>query len=485
MAKKIKLGTNPLYDKKAQRLQVIADFNEGNHEVLKNPVYLWPHEFEQSKGGEKIRKIRELRSRYTNCVEIVISTWVSLVLKNDPTIPQEVIDLFTEEGISDVDAEGRDIKTFMREVVAPIYFAYGNPHILTNAPATPAISQSEQVAMGIKPFWKALSPLEIKDWLLDSSVPSVKKYKAIRWEYFAEKERESILEKAVLQRQCQAFQIKNGAVVDMRFVADGSGENPDWEITSETPLNGFKEIPIAFVNSDSWLYGVDEQQLRLFNLESSLDCQLNSQAFQRIFISGMTSEKAKVTISEYIINFLPEGANVVIAEPTNPVALMARIEQVSSLLFKVAFNRQFVLSPTSKEAPGADTTKAMREEQLALVLNAIDDLEMLLNKAIQHYALFKNKKNFKGKVTLSRDVDELDIERAIQLAQSVYDDMKQYPTWFKEFLKSVAKKMQLGDEEEILKEIDAGSAAGPKSLKSIIENRLNGNNQEVSGTATV
>lgn len=480
MANPIKLFENSIYKKKAPLMQTIQDLRDGDHEVLIQSKYLWPHEFEVSPSGYQLRAIREKRSRYTNCMELVESTWVSLVLKHAMAIPQEVVDLFGD-GINDVDGDGKDIKTFLREVVAPLYFRLGNPHILTNAPAEGAVSRGEESALGIKPFWQAISPLAIKDWQVDKSIPSIKRYKAIRWEYTAEQERDGLESAPVDALYSQSFRLKDGKVYDKRYRSEGERASNLWVLEREAELQGWQELPIAFIESETWLKEVSEQQLKLFNLESALDSQLNSQAFQRIFITGVTSEKAKVMLHEYVINFLPEGSAVTIAEPTNPVALQDRIAQTGSLLFRVAFNRAFTLNEASKESVGADSAAAMREEQTALVLNAIDDLELLINRAIQHYAKFKNAKNFKGKVVLSRDVDEMDLDKTIQLAQSVYDEMKKSPTWIREYLKAVADEMPVANKETIKQEIDGASfsSSAPIDIRSAIKERLSGTNKAV------
>lgn len=478
--KLIKLGVNKEYARRAPELQEIQDLVDGNHSVLKSEHFLWTHEFEQNeKEGANIRKRREQRSRYTNCMEIVVSTWTSLILKNDPAIPASVNAVFGDEGLKDVDGEGNNLKTFMREKVAPIYFALGNAHILTNAPNIEVANRKVEKGLGIRPFWTVLSPLVIKDWMFTNEVASLRQYREFRYEFLRDGERQSLEEQHEEFIHSNRLAIIDNKVCEVRYKSskpykEGSLPPKDWEKIEELTIDGLAELPIAHVTSDTWLRSVKEQQLRLFNFESALDNQLISQAFQRIFISGMTSEKAKMLLNEFVINFLPEGANVTIAEPSNPVALERRIMTTIVMLFKVAFNHQFIIAEGSKESPSAESTKAMKQEMIALALNAIDDLELLLNRAVKHYAMFKKHKGDIEDIKLSREITEADIEMTITLATSVFQQMMESKTWIRSYLKAVARRMPLDDLEAIEKEIDS-LEFGPKKpdIMSALKSRLN------------
>ena len=450
-ASKIAFYEHPAYADLAADWQVYQDLFEGRPRILR-AKYLTKLQLEMAKvDGAKLRGLREGSSYYTNLEEPVESTWISIILRKAATIPPEVIELFQGHE-NDVDGEGHDIMGFIREKLAPMYLRFGRPIIVSNAPDIQVTSEAEREALGVRPFWQVLNPLEVKDWQYLTGPSAVeKKFKFIRSEYDVDKERAEPTEKPGRACRTKILQIRNGKVYQRIFEKN---QNKDWVLVgTESKLVGWNELPIAHLDGDSWMGAVSQQQLKLFNLESALDTQLCAQAFQRILISGMTSKKAKLAFNEYAVNFLPDGAQVTIAQPTNPVALQARIDQTVSYLWKVAFNRSNQLAQNSKESMSADASQEMKSEQVALALQAVSDLENLINIAVRHIAKFRKQENFDKKITLNRDITPADIDRKIQIVKANYNDVQRIPEFHRQYLAMLVDALDMPDKEKIKAEI--------------------------------
>lgn len=439
------------------------DLYDGLHDVLKGAKYLWFHEFEKDPTqGTKLRTIREERSRYTNLQELVESTWISIILKDEVIADEATKAMFGDE-INDVDGEGHSLSSFARDAIAPHYIRFGRPCIETSAPAGKAKSRAEELELGIRPTWKVISPLDIKDWQF--APRGVKKYQWFRVEYTADLPR-SPTEPQKQATRTKVYSVADGALKISTYELTDKEKN-EWQSIDEIVLPAFKEIPVATIFQESWMTGVSELSLRMFNCESALDSQLNSQCFQKMFATAIRDDKAKIVFGETAINFLPEGAVVTVVEPSNPIALAARIEQTVSFIFKVAFNRSHQLAQNSKEAPSAESSQEMKSEQMNLALSAIEDIENLLNKAVRDYAAFKQIKNFKGKVTLSRKLNEKDITSKIAAATAAGANLVKVDTWLKDWLCALVDEMDLPNADKIKQEIDTKDFKDVQSITGV------------------
>ncbi len=460
----IELFQHPQFTAMEAEYRLYNDLNEGRHATMKSPQYLWMHELEHAvKDGAKYRSIRELRSRYTNLFEPVESTWVSMALRDEVDIDDETRKLFGDH-INDVDGEGHDLKSFLMLKVAPAYFRYGNVHIITDTPdvgdvATASKDQARKA--GLRPYFEAITPLECPDWILAPGMPNCSAvYQAFRNEYQADAPRTSLTSKPQRKSYSTVRALVGGRYLITRYESSDITGQKSWQQVSQKDLGAYAELPVAGVICDPWLKDVAQLCLRLFNLESALDSQLNAQAFQRIIVSGNMSDGAKMAWSEYAVNFVPESSAVTVVEPSNPAALQARIEQTVEQLQRVAFNRSHALPADSKESPSADASNAMKEEQISLALQAVNDLETVINRAVKHWAMLSGNTNFNGKVTIGRDIAEEAIQDSIDRFMSLSDEIKKVPTWYKASLKRIVDREQLAEEVEIKKEIDALPNAG-------------------------
>src|SRR4051812_40605657 len=112
------LYNHPQYLERAPFYRNYRDLYEGIHAVLRRPEYLWPHELETDKtdAAVRLRQIREMRTRYDNEVEPVVSRYSSIFFKEDPVIGKKTLELFGDDE-KNVTGTGKSFITFLKEDV--------------------------------------------------------------------------------------------------------------------------------------------------------------------------------------------------------------------------------------------------------------------------------------------------------------------------------------------------------------------------------
>lgn len=452
----MKFHNHPDYDKNEEALETYRVLYTGDRQQLINQKYLWPHELEFSNQaastdpmsgvsetvGQKIRRIRALRSRYFNLFEPVISTWISMALSKPIRLDEETASMLGQD-VHNIDGKGTSLQNFLMNDIAVSFFRDGKACILVDAPENTARSRVEEALSGFRPYMEIIDTLELKDWEIGGD----KKFDGIRYEYKVIAPRTSFAEEPKEVEYCKIIERKDGGV----FVSiyRENEETEEWEpVSIDIPLDGFSEIPVAItVNNVSWVKDVSELQLVIYNLMSAYYNQLNTQAFQRVFVSGDLQDKHLISISEYAVSVLPQEAKPYVIEPASTEALLGAINTSVDQLYRVAFNRTRGVSSTSNEAPGAATLREMSTELIALLIHAVGELESALNDALTHYARFKGIDNFQGRVTLSRDITADDVNQQIQLFLAYRDEIRNVDSWRKAHLKKVAATMGYNEEE--------------------------------------
>jgi hypothetical protein len=461
----IKFYDHPEYEENEEALETYRVLYEGDRSKLIGQKYLWPHELEFSNQaastdpmsgvsetvGQKIRRIRAMRSRYFNLFEPVISTWISMALSKPIRLDEETASMLGQD-VHNIDGKGTSLQNFLMNDIAVSFFRDGKASILVDAPENNARSRVEEALSGFRPYMEMIDPLELKDWEIGED----KKYNGIRYEYEVIAPRSSFTEEPEEVEYCKIIERKDGGV--FISIYRENEETEEWEpVSIDIPLEGFTEIPVAVtVNNVSWVKDVSELQLVIYNLMSAYYNQLNTQAFQRVFVSGDLQDKHLISISEYAVSVLPQEAKPYVIEPASTEALLGAINTSVDQLYRVAFNRTRGVSSTSNEVPGAATLREMSTELIALLIHAVGELESALNDAIVHYARFKGIQNFQGRVTLSRDITADDVNQQIQMFLAYRDEIRNVDSWRKAHLKKVAATMGYTEDElsQIVMDID-------------------------------
>ena len=463
-----KFYEHPEYEENEDSWETYHDLYEGDHKKLISPKYLWMHELEYSQQtlsqdpmtgttdtvGEKIRRIRCQRSRYYNLFEPVVSTWIAMALSKPMRLNDELIAMLGED-INDIDGKGTNLFDFILCPIAISYFRDGKSVILADAPSDPTVA-------GFRPTLEVLDVLDVKDWQYndDGSLD------LLRYEYTVVKPRESLDQEPKECEYCKVYSRNYDGTISVSIYEEDE-ESRDWKFLEsyDIPLN---MLPISIGhNNEPWVKDVAEQQLVLFNLDSSYYNQLNTQAFQRVFVSGDLEDKHLISISEYAVSVLPPEAKPYVIEPANTDPLERSIRAAMDKLYRVAFNRTRGVSSDSREAPGASTLREMSTELITLLVQAVGQLESITNRAIMDYAKFKlgeeKAKDFKGRIEFSRDITADDITMQLQMFIAYRDSIMSISSWKKAHLKKVAVSMGYNVEErqEILKDIEEDDQGSP------------------------
>ena len=458
-----KFYEHPEYEEHEDSWVTYQDLYEGDHRQLISPKYLWMHELEYSEQsaskdpmtyttetvGEKIRRIRCQRSRYYNLFEPVVSTWIAMALSKPMRLNDELMELLGPEGLKDIDGKGTSLVDFILGPIAISYFRDGKSIILADAPSDP----SQQ---NFRPTLEVLNVLDVKDWQYndDGSLDS------LRYEYKVVEPRTSLSEEPKEVTYCKVYSNNYDGTISVDIFEEDDQPEGDWKLTSSSTLP-LSELPIVIGhNNEPWVKDVSEQQLVLFNLDSSHQNQLNTQAFQRVFVSGDLEDKHLISISEYAVSVLPAEAKPYVIEPSNTEPLEKAIRAAMDKLYRVAFNRTRGVSADSREAPGASTLREMSTELITLLVQAVGQLESITNRALRNYAKFKlgeeKAKDFKGQIEFSRDITADDITMQLQMFIAYRDSIMSIEPWKKAHLKKVAVSMgyNVDERQEILQAID-------------------------------
>lgn len=458
----IELFKHPSYQALADKYRVYKELYEGDHSVLSGADYLWPHELEMVNGsiggdGLKLRAIRVKRSRYLNLIEPIVSRWLSFLFRRETNIPDSLKSLLGKE-FFDIDGKGSSLESFIREKIGRDYVLYGKSTVLVETSPFKAATLADAKILGARPFLEILSPLEIVDWQMTDDVSRIGQFKFLRTEFDLVEPRSSYTDKPTKARYSKGF-IYDGANEIQRLFKlsrseSGSGE---WQQVGDDLVIPNKRLPIAQVESDSFVKDASEMQLMVFNTMSAESSALNGQAFQRIFISGQMSKDQKLAMNEYLVNFLPENSNVQTVEPFNAAPLQQARDAFIEMTFKVAFNQLNSLAADSKASPGAETRREMKDEFVALVQTSLTEIEDLVNRAMDDYVYKKNGGTLDERITFDKKVTEDDIDREIAIWQAHIDDFKRIPTLHKGIITKHAKYFGLPDEERIQEEIQSAT----------------------------
>lgn len=421
----------------ALKMQVYQDLYDGDHAVLTNSEYLTRHFLEEKSEGAQLLNRRIKITRYRNYLEPIVSAFVAMAFKKGIDTSQ-VSDLFTDEILANIDGQNTSLENFIKNKVARDYFLLGTPYILTDAPQNPT-----------RPYWVSLSPISVKDYATKSFSTDLQ---ALRYEYYEAVARTNLEEKEVILLKSKQYYLQDNTVVVQEYI----------KIDKEaTFIKGnvynlpFQELPIARVsNNKSWVHDACEEARRYLNLLSNRDTLLNHQGYQRSYIAGDMDEKQIKLVNEYVTGVLPAGAQIFTVDPASTEGIEKALEQSQAAIFQIAFNMQRILPFDSKGIQGEGTIAENKRELRDLIVEAVKEIEDVVNAAVRHFALFMNKPNYEGKIKIAKDitVDDIDsILRTLPIAKPYYEKV---PTWKKAIIKKLVKSMQLEEEADILNEIE-------------------------------
>lgn len=491
MANAIALYTHPDYDKNKGLYTRIRALYEGDHDVLTGAEFLWEHLIE-SKDDDVARQLRagrQQRTRYLNLVEIITSLWVSYFFKKAPSLDDSVQELFADN-INDVDGYGTSLFRLIKDQVLPQILLYGSTYVLVDSFKSSAKNRSAEQASGQRPFIEVLEPLCVPDWAIESGNPArAGKLNFLRSEYRFIPPRLSSKDEPKILTRSNLYSITDGTYTVEIFEQEQKKQNAtikneaeQWALVDTAQIPRLSELPISYIQSESWLKDVCEEALRHYNLRSNKDNILYQQGYQKMFIKGIGSgdTDAIKALNEYVYSLLPENGDVKSIDPVNIAPYENAEREALDATFKVGLNQLRRLSSDSKDGQSAESQDAERHNTYALVESTVDDLETLTNSVIKDWAKFQTgKDNFDGKVTFDRSFTEESFDQFLQVFNAFRDEFRKVPIVTREATKRAVSKLGFDDEvlADAIKAIDAAKMESEVDQANDPINKLFGGNK--------
>lgn len=476
------LFEHPEYTDNYMSWMMYHDLYQGEHSTITMPIYLWKHVLEDNdtQAAAKIRSLRQLRTRYLNTIEPVLSRYISIFFKEKLILSDTISELLTEK--TDITGQGHSVHAFFADKVLLTYLLYGRVFIIADNYNVQPINAAQDAL--VFPTLECLSPLDVPDWEIETEDPTRKgKLRFIRYEYKIVEPRTDSTSKPVESRYSKELKYVNG-IYSVRVWKEAQKKQTDvktndtqWDLVSEQEFSGFSDLPVRFIFSDSWIKDVAQETLRLYNFMSSRDNILYHQAYQRTFFIGNLNSQQEKAVAEYTAAVLPENTVVQTIEPANPVALDQAIERSINAIFRIAFNQHRTIAADSKVAESSDTQQESKEQLVTLVLSEIDRFEKLINDSVSDLLFFKTKETIDPNIKMSRDLKADDIDKQIQIFAALRDEIVSVPEWRAEVLKKFVQAQDLQNAAPIIKSIENAPVATQTNLqiRNSIFSRLNGN----------
>jgi len=490
----------------------LEDMLEGEHKTLTQSKYLWLHASEDpercderdKKAAIKNRLTRQQRTRYINYIKMIRNRLVSLITKGGFDIPDEIAQIF-EDVKDDVDGENHGLDCFFRMLIED-NVTFGAAYCETNTRTLDIRSRQDEIENNSRPYFQRIFPKDFKDWQLkpDGKYGSYRKeYKLVipranlaeepQLYHFSdvitveeiilddlptpEEARESVATKIAVTVKTFISVDEDGKRINHHPVAvkrhykkQGRYQTHNhWVLFSERIIDQMEDLPLATTRiQESWLRDSIGPALKIFNKQSDLDNILHSQCYDRVFVmtnldgaihsdgSPVSDESKKRKLSHDTAVVLDPESSVVKLDPTNPEALIKSIEHDFVDLLRIAFNQPRQVNNDSRQVEGQDTRKEQKEDLYTRVQEKRVELLDMINTAVQHFATFRDRSTeLEAKISFLEDVSEEDIKDFIANIRMVQDRVSRYPKLDKAIDMKLVQKLELGDEEEIMEEIEA------------------------------
>jgi hypothetical protein len=153
-------STNILYTQNRDRWQYLLDSYTGG-EQYRRGAYLQRYALET----DKEYATRLANTPLDNQCRSLISLYTSFLFRTEPQrdLDQLIDNIVIEDLLEDADMDGRSLNAFMKDV-ATYSSIFGHCWISVVQPTTPAITQADQMAMGVRPYLSVYTPLNVLDW---------------------------------------------------------------------------------------------------------------------------------------------------------------------------------------------------------------------------------------------------------------------------------------------------------------------------------
>jgi len=455
------------------------DFYDGDNERMKNYLIRFALE-DESPDGKAAWNQRKNRTFYVNFCEPIISIWVSMLFKRSVDT-SEVADIFTDQELDNIDGEGNSINTFIKKWTTQ-YLLLGKSYAFVDSPNVLVRNQADANSAGLRPYGQIWSPTEVPDWQKESINGShIGKFTSIHDMRVELPLRASLSHQPTLQLVRRSFYLKDGAFTMQRFIAktqdstasstkqsavmlflSGAQNTTQWiPDGEEKSISEVSEIPVTIMEDRSWLAEVIPQAHRYYNLDSNHDNIIYFNGYPRLAISTNQSMASIMPASESTVMKLPEGSTLTQISSDDPTASEKNRAEVRNMIFRIGLNQIRQLDGGSQAVQSADTIRQEKEFTVALAKETVLNIQQGVNSFVQHWAMFRKKKDYANTIKLNTDIGTDDVNEFIQLYNAFATKVGQYPETSKAMDKKLIEKVGLNSEDTsaIFDEIDNAEPA--------------------------
>jgi len=441
-------SSNEILSKQA-KYNLYEDLYNGENKTLAQDKYLPYHELEKDisvQGAKQIRETREKLSRYTNFAKRALRRYQSIIFQNEIIFNEDALKFLLDNDLYfNIDGKGTDIDSFIRNKLFKNKFIYGDSFLLTVGEDDSAVWDS--------PVAKVVSDIAITKGQVS----------LFRYEYEVTEPRLNSREEEKVFIYSDEYFLNENKLFRNRYKKEKSKDNKsygdDWEIVEEDIIiNNFNSVPVAFSFGASFIDEPANDMLEYHNIKSSLLNQLYHQAFQKIIVTGNVDEKQAFAFSEFTVNIIrtTDGtpANVTVISPTDTTALRQQLNEAGQNVFKSFYHYNRAINSDSKNIESAESQELAKEDLINVIKTEIADLEKQINKGLNDLALQLGVLNFKGEATISKEINISNLDQVLREELAYLETVRtNYPLWFKEIMKKVAKRQNLENETDVLNEI--------------------------------
>jgi len=177
--------------------------------------------------------------------------------------------------------------------------------------------------------------------------------------------------------------------------------------------------------------------------------------------------------SESTVMKLPEGSTLTQISSDDPTASEKNRAEVRNMIFRIGLNQIRQLDGGSQAVQSADTIRQEKEFTVALAKETVSNIQQSVNSFVQHWAMFRKKKDYANTIKLNTDIGTDDVNEFIQLYNAFSTKVGQYPETAKAMDKKLIEKVGLNSEDRsaIFDEID--NAEPPETSQAQRTNILN------------
>jgi hypothetical protein len=469
------LFNHPEYIKHYDGWVRLRDMLDGHPDIINDQPYLIPHRVEQlaDTNAQKLWTTRKHRTSYMNFSQLIVNLWRSIFFRDEIDYSEVLIDadadpetadgLITEEELTNIDGQMRHFDYLIKNQIFEDRLNIGKSAVVINAIQNGTIeTRADESRASHRVVLEHIHALDLKDWIVESQDPDrLGRFNMVRYEYYVIKERANETEPPQRKLRSRVYILLDDGVHVRVYEAQedekGNIQKQDdkikWKLLSDDTLGDgdaqLQEVPIAMLNASSWLEDVIGESKRYHNARSTKDNVLLSQGYREDYFIGMPLDGNYIDkLGENIKTFLPDGVTVESLDPVDVGPYESHLEDAVNNIFKIGLNMLRLLPSDSRAVQGADSVQAEKDNIIAAVESALNEMQAMVDDITRMIAIFKDKPEFDGQIKLNKDISQDDVETFLRVVLAFRNEIATNPEWNTATLRKAVKKQNLPKEDE-------------------------------------